>query len=229
MGDVTKYPYPRFVWSHAGGWWRDNPATWKRHTLIAGGIVFAIATVAFEVSRRKEEIYMAGAFPQGAMVSRDDPFLLRLMMVGNGRELTPPPASPFPGDDLEQEPEVSSPLVGVNLFLFFYDSLLALNPATFQHTQQTKQNTQDDTVPPTLPFKPAPTHLNVVGRKPLQPIKQRASHHPQPHRRFCFMSVRVELSLLSLSCFSTFSAVSLYFICHRASWIARAAPTDTPA
>ncbi|ORX65310.1 hypothetical protein K493DRAFT_317983 [Basidiobolus meristosporus CBS 931.73] len=35
MGAAPRYPYPKQVWSPAGGWW-SRPANWKSNTVIAG-------------------------------------------------------------------------------------------------------------------------------------------------------------------------------------------------
>lgn len=41
MGGGRRFPYPKYVWSPAGGWWA-NPAHWKRNTAI-----FAVLSYSF--------------------------------------------------------------------------------------------------------------------------------------------------------------------------------------
>ncbi|CAK4081603.1 unnamed protein product [Aphanomyces euteiches] len=41
MGAVTKYPYPKNVWSPAGGWWNE-PKNWKNRTAILAGVMVAL-------------------------------------------------------------------------------------------------------------------------------------------------------------------------------------------
>ncbi|KAK9898811.1 hypothetical protein P389DRAFT_39043 [Cystobasidium minutum MCA 4210] len=36
LGGGAQYPYPKEVWSPAGGWW-SRPANWKSNTAIAAG------------------------------------------------------------------------------------------------------------------------------------------------------------------------------------------------
>ena len=67
MGGVTKYPFPHRVWSPAGGWWRSRPGHWSGATLAAGGIVFTVAVLVFEKSRRLEEWNRSGAYAQSNM------------------------------------------------------------------------------------------------------------------------------------------------------------------
>ena len=34
---AANFPYPKWVWTPAGGWW-CNPVNWKRNTYIAAGV-----------------------------------------------------------------------------------------------------------------------------------------------------------------------------------------------
>ena len=69
MGGVTKYPYPRFVWSHSGGWWRDPPGGHNRPLLVAVTVVGAVAALLFDKSRSIEEWNRGGAYPRATAVS----------------------------------------------------------------------------------------------------------------------------------------------------------------
>eukprot|EP01041_Mallomonas_annulata_P011405 gene11405-23858_t len=44
MSGGHRFPYPKYVWSPAGGWWA-SPVNWKRNTLIYIG--FMAVTCAF--------------------------------------------------------------------------------------------------------------------------------------------------------------------------------------
>ncbi|KAI7876074.1 hypothetical protein K492DRAFT_172871 [Lichtheimia hyalospora FSU 10163] len=56
MGGVSRFPYPKEVWSPAGGWW-GQPKAWKSNTLIAGfGLAVTLAAV-WKVSADKEQRY----------------------------------------------------------------------------------------------------------------------------------------------------------------------------
>ncbi|CAO0801480.1 unnamed protein product [Mucor circinelloides] len=53
MGAVSRYPYPKDVWSPAGGWW-SRPKTWKTNTLVAAfGMAVTLGAV-WKVSADKE-------------------------------------------------------------------------------------------------------------------------------------------------------------------------------
>ncbi|KAI0752604.1 hypothetical protein C8Q80DRAFT_1096978, partial [Daedaleopsis nitida] len=52
-GGGARYPYPKQVWSPAGGWW-TRPANWKSNTAIAFAGIFAVAYGVFTVSADKE-------------------------------------------------------------------------------------------------------------------------------------------------------------------------------
>lgn len=51
MGAGGKFPYPKEVWSPAGGWW-PYPAAWRRNTVAAFGLLFALSVPIFIVSER---------------------------------------------------------------------------------------------------------------------------------------------------------------------------------
>ncbi|KAJ7661695.1 hypothetical protein B0H17DRAFT_323071 [Mycena rosella] len=47
MGGGGRYPYPKYVWSPAGGWW-SQPANWKMNTFIAScGLALACGAIFF--------------------------------------------------------------------------------------------------------------------------------------------------------------------------------------
>ncbi|CAK7198535.1 hypothetical protein SEUCBS139899_001198 [Sporothrix eucalyptigena] len=48
MGGGPKIPYPKHVWSPAGGWYAQ-PANWKRNTAIAGLAVFGIVALVWKI------------------------------------------------------------------------------------------------------------------------------------------------------------------------------------
>ncbi|KND90468.1 hypothetical protein TOPH_05007 [Tolypocladium ophioglossoides CBS 100239] len=53
MGGGGKIPYPKHVWSPAGGWYAQ-PANWRGNTLIAGAIMFGIVAVTWKFSAERE-------------------------------------------------------------------------------------------------------------------------------------------------------------------------------
>ncbi|GJE93442.1 hypothetical protein PsYK624_096010 [Phanerochaete sordida] len=53
MGGGARYPYPKEVWSPAGGWW-TRPSNWKANTAVAFGMIFAITYGAWQLSADKE-------------------------------------------------------------------------------------------------------------------------------------------------------------------------------
>ncbi|KAH0585012.1 hypothetical protein H2248_008281 [Termitomyces sp. 'cryptogamus'] len=53
MGGGARYPYPKFVWSPAGGWW-TRPSNWRSNTAIAFGGILAITYGVWTVSAEKE-------------------------------------------------------------------------------------------------------------------------------------------------------------------------------
>ncbi|KAF7315850.1 PALP domain-containing protein [Mycena indigotica] len=56
MGGGGRYPYPKFVWSPAGGWW-GQPANWKMNTFIVScGMAFTCAAIIRAVAHREAEL-----------------------------------------------------------------------------------------------------------------------------------------------------------------------------
>ncbi|KFA62475.1 hypothetical protein S40285_05845 [Stachybotrys chlorohalonatus IBT 40285] len=53
MGGGGKVPYPKHVWSPAGGWYAQ-PANWRGNTIIAGGVMFAIVLCTWKFSAERE-------------------------------------------------------------------------------------------------------------------------------------------------------------------------------
>jgi len=48
-----KIPYPKHVWSPAGGWYAQ-PANWKANTAIIGGVMIGIVAMVWSVSAERE-------------------------------------------------------------------------------------------------------------------------------------------------------------------------------
>lgn len=65
MGGGGRYPYPKDVWSPAGGWW-PHPRMWKRNTAIVTAGIIAICIPIFIWSEKN-------------MVSFLEPYLSRRM------------------------------------------------------------------------------------------------------------------------------------------------------
>ncbi|KAF2639574.1 hypothetical protein P280DRAFT_41151 [Massarina eburnea CBS 473.64] len=53
MGGGGKIPYPKHVWSPAGGWY-SQPSNWKGNTAIAGAVIMSIAGAAWALSANRE-------------------------------------------------------------------------------------------------------------------------------------------------------------------------------
>ncbi|KAJ5561600.1 hypothetical protein N7535_003939 [Penicillium sp. DV-2018c] len=53
MGGGGKIPYPKEVWSPAGGWYAQ-PANWRANTAIMGAFVIGVAAIAFSISAERE-------------------------------------------------------------------------------------------------------------------------------------------------------------------------------
>ena len=53
MGGDRKFLVPKYVYSPAGGWWRD-PKHWRRNTAFAFGITFALCVPMFYFSAQHE-------------------------------------------------------------------------------------------------------------------------------------------------------------------------------
>ena len=52
-GMAGKIPYPKWVWSPAGGWYCD-PVEWKRNTAIVAGVWVVILAFTFKLSADNE-------------------------------------------------------------------------------------------------------------------------------------------------------------------------------
>jgi hypothetical protein len=53
MGGGGKIPYPKHVWSPAGGWYAQ-PHNWKSNTMVFGLAIAACTAVAWNVSAQRE-------------------------------------------------------------------------------------------------------------------------------------------------------------------------------
>ncbi|BDD59778.1 hypothetical protein MAP00_004968 [Monascus purpureus] len=53
MGGGGKIPYPKEVWSPAGGWY-CQPANWRANTVIAGACIIGIAAATWSLSAERE-------------------------------------------------------------------------------------------------------------------------------------------------------------------------------
>ncbi|KIW62390.1 hypothetical protein PV04_10570 [Phialophora macrospora] len=56
MGGGGKIPYPKHVWSPAGGWY-GQPHNWKSNTIVMGVVIAACTAVAWKVSAEREVRY----------------------------------------------------------------------------------------------------------------------------------------------------------------------------
>ncbi|KAL8845107.1 MAG: hypothetical protein Q9205_001989 [Flavoplaca limonia] len=48
-----KIPYPKHVWSPAGGWYAQ-PANWKANTAVMGVVIFGITAIVWGISADRE-------------------------------------------------------------------------------------------------------------------------------------------------------------------------------
>ncbi|KAI9762056.1 MAG: hypothetical protein M4579_000692 [Chaenotheca gracillima] len=53
MGGGNKVPYPKHVWSPAGGWYAQ-PSNWKGNTAIMGTVMIGIVAFAWGLSSQLE-------------------------------------------------------------------------------------------------------------------------------------------------------------------------------
>ncbi|KAF2010404.1 hypothetical protein BU24DRAFT_467048 [Aaosphaeria arxii CBS 175.79] len=53
MGGGGKIPYPKHVWSPAGGWY-SQPANWKANTAVMGAVLLGIVGMAWNLSANRE-------------------------------------------------------------------------------------------------------------------------------------------------------------------------------
>ncbi|GJC78386.1 hypothetical protein ColLi_01224 [Colletotrichum liriopes] len=56
-GGGPKVPYPKHVWSPAGGWYAQ-PANWKRNTAVIGAVMAGVVAVIWKISAEKEVRYV---------------------------------------------------------------------------------------------------------------------------------------------------------------------------
>jgi len=56
MGGGARYPYPKEVWSPAGGWW-TRPSNWKANTAILFAGILGVSYGVWTVSADKEYRY----------------------------------------------------------------------------------------------------------------------------------------------------------------------------
>ncbi|EIM87237.1 uncharacterized protein STEHIDRAFT_78104 [Stereum hirsutum FP-91666 SS1] len=53
MGGGARYPYPKAVWSPAGGWW-GQPRAWKTNTAVLFAGILAVAYGTWTISAEHE-------------------------------------------------------------------------------------------------------------------------------------------------------------------------------
>ncbi|KIL66609.1 hypothetical protein M378DRAFT_74917 [Amanita muscaria Koide BX008] len=53
QGGGARYPYPKYVWSPAGGWW-TRPQNWLSNTAIAFSGILAVTYLTWSVSAKNE-------------------------------------------------------------------------------------------------------------------------------------------------------------------------------
>ncbi|RYP19285.1 hypothetical protein DL767_009674 [Monosporascus sp. MG133] len=53
MGGGARVPYPKHVWSPAGGWYAQ-PSNWKTNTAIFTGVIVGITALAWKLSAERE-------------------------------------------------------------------------------------------------------------------------------------------------------------------------------
>ncbi|KAG5917318.1 hypothetical protein E4U42_007298 [Claviceps africana] len=53
MGGGGKVPYPKHVWSPAGGWYAQ-PGNWRANTVIAAGVIVGMVAVTWKFSAERE-------------------------------------------------------------------------------------------------------------------------------------------------------------------------------
>ncbi|KAI1148709.1 hypothetical protein F4825DRAFT_432957 [Nemania diffusa] len=56
MGGGPRVPYPKHVWSPAGGWYAQ-PSNWKSNTAVFGAVIIGITGLAFTLSAQREHRY----------------------------------------------------------------------------------------------------------------------------------------------------------------------------
>ncbi|KAG8933351.1 hypothetical protein FRC03_007176 [Tulasnella sp. 419] len=53
MGGGARFPYPKHVWSPAGGWW-TRPSNWKMNTAVAAAGIGIVTYQTWKMSADKE-------------------------------------------------------------------------------------------------------------------------------------------------------------------------------
>ncbi|KAK4231377.1 hypothetical protein QBC38DRAFT_506790 [Podospora fimiseda] len=53
MGAGPRVPYPKHVWSPAGGWYAQ-PSNWKANTAFFGVVIFGITAMVWKLSAERE-------------------------------------------------------------------------------------------------------------------------------------------------------------------------------
>ncbi|OTB08145.1 hypothetical protein M426DRAFT_7951 [Hypoxylon sp. CI-4A] len=53
MGGGPRVPYPKHVWSPAGGWY-TQPSNWKANTAVFMGVIFGITALTWKLSADRE-------------------------------------------------------------------------------------------------------------------------------------------------------------------------------
>jgi hypothetical protein len=56
MGGGGKIPYPKHVWSPAGGWY-GQPKNWKTNTAVAFAVIIGVMGGAWKLSAEREHRY----------------------------------------------------------------------------------------------------------------------------------------------------------------------------
>ncbi|KAF9231470.1 hypothetical protein BU15DRAFT_17438, partial [Melanogaster broomeanus] len=69
QGGGARYPYPKHVWSPAGGWW-TRPSNWATNTAISMVGILAITYGVWSVSAERETRYVLPDRPIPSMMVR---------------------------------------------------------------------------------------------------------------------------------------------------------------
>ncbi|ORX41005.1 hypothetical protein BD324DRAFT_647905 [Kockovaella imperatae] len=62
MGGGARYPYPKIVWSPAGGWW-SRPSNWRTNTAMTAVVITGIGAAVWKWSAAHEERPVAPVKP----------------------------------------------------------------------------------------------------------------------------------------------------------------------
>ncbi|KAK7464739.1 hypothetical protein VKT23_005945 [Stygiomarasmius scandens] len=60
MGGGAQYPYPKTVWSPAGGWW-VRPSNWKTNTAVFSGFIALTVYGLYTFTSQREVRYVKPA------------------------------------------------------------------------------------------------------------------------------------------------------------------------